>query len=60
MESILARLNELAEAPLLALKNEARTVKGLNAPRLQLALDVVWTKKFSRATLPEFEAILPG
>jgi hypothetical protein len=60
MESILARLNELAEAPLLALKNEAKTVKGLNAPRLQLALDVVWTKKFSRATLPEFEAILPG
>ena len=60
MESILARLNELAEGPLLALKAEARTVKGLNAPRLQLALDVVWTKKFSRATLPEFEAILPG
>lgn len=60
MESILARLNELAEAPLLALVNEAKTVKGLNAPRLQLALNVVWTKKFSRATLPELEAILPG
>jgi hypothetical protein len=60
MDSILARLNELAEAPLLALINEAKTVKGLNAPRLQLALDVVWTKKFSRATLPEFEAILPS
>src|SRR5262249_34676779 len=60
MENILARLNDLAEAPLLALINEAKTVQGLNAPRLQLALDVVYTKKFSRAVLPEFEAILPG
>jgi hypothetical protein len=34
MDSILAHLNGLAEPSLLTMINEAKTVKGLNAPRL--------------------------
>jgi hypothetical protein len=60
MASILSRLDQLDEATLLALKDEAKTAQGLNGPRLQLALDVVYTRKFSRAVLPEFQAVLPS
>jgi hypothetical protein len=60
MASILNRLDQLDEKTLLSLKDEAGTAQGLNGPRLLLALDVVYTRKFARAVLPEFEGALPG
>ncbi|MFB3921947.1 MAG: DUF4157 domain-containing protein [Terriglobia bacterium] len=60
MEYMLARLNELDRETLLDLRQHSEYGAAYGRERLEIAMDAVWHRNFSRAVLPEFRATLPS
>jgi Domain of unknown function (DUF4157)/D-alanyl-D-alanine carboxypeptidase len=58
MENMLAELDKLSRDELLALRQNAEASAPYGRDRLELAMDVVWHRKFARAVLPEFRSLL--
>lgn len=60
MEGLLSTLDSYDRDHLSALRAQMADAKGIDKPRLQLALDAVWYRRFERILLPEFKAMLPS
>src|SRR5262245_3752390 len=58
MENMLEKLDKLSRDELLALRQNAEASAPYGRDRLELAMDVVWHRKFARAVLPEFRSLL--
>ncbi len=58
MKVLLQKLNELSQEELAELRNHATAAEPYGKARLELAMDVVWYKKFQKAILPEFRQLL--